>query len=78
MRKAGHVARMGDRRGAYTVLVGRPDGRRRLGRQRRTWENNIKMDISEVEWGGMDRIVLAQHLDRWWTFVNAVMSLHVP
>jgi len=45
MRKAGHVARMGDRRGAYTVLVGRPDGRRPLGRQRRTWENNTKMDI---------------------------------
>jgi hypothetical protein len=49
---AGHVARMGEGRGAYRILVGRPEGRRPLGRPRRRWEDNIKMDLQEVEWGG--------------------------
>jgi hypothetical protein len=61
---AGHVARMGEGRGAYRILVGRPEGRRPLGRPRRRWEDNIKMDIQEVEWGGMDWIDMAQDRDR--------------
>jgi hypothetical protein len=75
---AGHVARMGERRGAYRALVGKPEGRRRLGRPRRRWEDNIKMDLREVRWGGMDWINLAQDRNRWRALVNAVMSLGVP
>jgi hypothetical protein len=52
MRWAGHVVRMGEGRGAYRILVGKPEGRRPLGRPRRRWEDNIKMDLQEVEWGG--------------------------
>ena len=55
----------GGRRGVYRVLVGRPEGKEPLGRPRRGWEDNIKMDIPEVEWGGMDWIDLAQNKDRW-------------
>jgi hypothetical protein len=75
MRWAGCVARMGDRRGADRILVERPEGRRPLGK---TWEYNIKMDLQEVGWRGMDRIELAQNRDRWWAVVNAVMNLLVP
>jgi hypothetical protein len=79
MRWAEHVARMGDRRGAYWVLVGRPEGMRPLGRPRRRWEDNIKQDLQELGWGGgMDWIDLAQDRDRWWALVNAVMNLRVP
>jgi hypothetical protein len=63
MRCAGHVARMGGRRGAYRILVGRPEGRRPHGKPRRRWEDNIKMDLQEVGWG-MDWIDLAQDRDR--------------
>jgi hypothetical protein len=63
MRWAGHVARMGDRRGVYRVLVGKPEGKRPLGRLRRRWEDNIKMDLQEVGYEGMDRIELAQDRD---------------
>jgi hypothetical protein len=72
-----HVARMGEKRGAYTILVGRPEGRRPLGRCRRRWEDNIKMDLQE---GGaaMDWIELAQDRDRRRALVNAVMNLRVP
>jgi hypothetical protein len=69
---------MGEKRGAYWILVGRPDGRRPLGRFRRRWEDNIKMDLQEVGWVGMDWIELAQDGDRWRTLVNAVMNLRVP
>jgi hypothetical protein len=68
---AGHVARMGKTRGAYRILVGRPEGRRPLGRRRRRWEDNIKMDIEDVGWVGMDWIELAQNRDKWRALVNA-------
>ena len=64
MRWAGHVAGMGERRGVYRVLVGKPEGKRSLGRTRRRWEDNIKMDLQEVGFGGMDWIDLAQDRDR--------------
>jgi hypothetical protein len=78
MRWAGHVARMGEGRGAYRVLVERPEGRRPFGRPRRRWEINIKMDLQEVGWRGMDWIDMAQDRDRWRALVIAVMNLRVP
>jgi hypothetical protein len=77
MRWAGHVARMGEKRGAYTILVRRFEGRRPLGRPRRRWEDNINIDLQEMGWG-MDWIELAQDRDRWRALVNAVMNLRVP
>jgi hypothetical protein len=77
MRWAGHVARMGETRGAYRVLVGRPEGRRPLGRPKRRWEDNIKMDLQDVGWV-MDWIQLAQDRDRWRVLVNATMNLRFP
>ena len=64
--------------GGYRILVGKPEGKIPLGRPRRRWEDNIKMDLGEVRCGGMDWIELAQDSDRWWVFVNAVMNLRVP
>jgi len=78
MRWAGRVTLMRERRGAYRVLVGNPEGKRTLGRPRRRWEDNIKMDIEEVGCGGMDWIKLAQDSDSWRERVNAVMNLRVP
>jgi len=78
MRWVGHVARMGERRGVYRVLVGKPEGKRPLGRPRCRWEDNIKMDLQEVGCGGIDWIELAQDGDRWRALVNAVMNLRVP
>jgi hypothetical protein len=69
---------MGDGRGAYRMLVGRPEGRRPLERPRRRWEYNIKMDLQEVGWEGVDWIDMAQDRDRWRAIVNAVMNLRVP
>jgi hypothetical protein len=69
---------MGERRGAYRVLVWKPEGKRPLWRPRSRWENNIKMDFQEVGCVGTDWIELAQDRDRWWVFVNAVMNLRVP
>jgi len=69
---------MGERRGVYMVLVGKPEGKRALGRPRRRWEDNIKMNLEEVGYGGMDWIVLAQDRDMWRALVNAVMKLRVP
>jgi hypothetical protein len=78
LRWAGHVARMGERRGTYRALVGKPEGRRPLGRPRRRWEDNIKLDLREVGWGGMDWIYLAEDRDRWRALVYTVMNLQVP
>ena len=78
MRWAGHVARMGEERGVYRVLVGKPDGKRLLGRPRRRWVDNIRMDLQEVGCGYMDWIGLAQDRDRRRTLVSAVMNLRVP
>ena len=78
MRWAKNVARMGERRGIYKFLVGKPEGKRPLGRPRRRWEDNIKMDLQEVGCEGMDWIELAQDGDRWRALVNAVMNLRFP
>ena len=78
MKWVGHVARMVERRGVYRVLMGKPDGKRPLGRSRRRWEDNIKMDLQEVGCGVMDWIELAQDRDRWRALVIAVMNLRVP
>jgi hypothetical protein len=69
---------MEDMRGAYRVLVWRPEGKRPLGRPTRRWEENIKMDLQEVGWGCMDWIDLAQDRDRRRALVNAEMNLRVP
>ena len=78
MRWAKHATRMGERRGVYRVLVGKPEGKKPLGRPRRRWEDNIKMDLQEVGCGGIDWIELFQVRDRWRALVNAVMNLRVP
>ena len=78
MRWAGQVARMGKERGAYRVLVGKPKGKRPLGRPRRRWVDYIRMDLQEVGYGYVDWIGLAQDRDRWRTLVSAVMNLRVP
>ena len=71
------MARMGEGRGVHRVLVGKPEGKRSLGRPRRRWEDNIKMDLREVGRGG-DWKELAQDRDRWRALVNTVMNLRVP
>ena len=77
MRWVGHVAHMGKGRGMYRVSVGKPEGKRTLGRPRRRWDENIKMDLQEVGCGGGDWIELDQERDRWRALVTAVMNLRV-
>ena len=78
MRWTDHMARMGEERGVYRVFVGKPEGKRPLGRPRRRWVDNIKLDLQELESGYMDWIGLAQDRDSWRTLVSAVMNLRVP
>jgi hypothetical protein len=68
----------GEKRNAYRLLVGKPEGRRPLARPRRRWLDNIRMDLVEVEWGGVEWIGLAQDRDRWRTLVNSVLNFRVP
>jgi hypothetical protein len=68
---------MGEKRNAYRILVRKPEEKRPLGRPRRMWEDNIKMDLREIEWSGMDWINLAQDRDQWMVLVNTKMSLRV-
>jgi transcription termination factor 2 len=79
MRWAGHVARMGGGiRNAYKILVGMPEGKILLGRPRRRWMDNIKMDLREIGWNGVDWIDMAQDRDQWRALVNTVLTLRVP
>ena len=78
MRWAGHVARLGEGRGVHRVLVGKPEGKRPLGRPRRRWEDNIKMYLQEVGGDCEDWMELAQDRDRWRALVSTVMNLRVP
>jgi hypothetical protein len=78
MRRAGHVARMGEKRNAYRLLVGKAEGKRPLGRPRCRWVDNIRIDLGEVGWGDVDWIGLAQDMNRWRALVNSVLNLWVP
>jgi hypothetical protein len=78
MRWAGHITGMWEKRNAYKILVGKPEGKRPLGRPRHSWVENIKMDLREIGWDGMGWINLAQDRDWWRALVNTVMNLQVP
>jgi hypothetical protein len=78
IRLAEHVARMRENRSAYRLLAGKPEGMKPLGRPGRRWVHNIKMDLLEIDWGGVDWIGLAQDRDKWRALVNTVMNLGVP
>jgi hypothetical protein len=78
MRWTQHVARMGAKRNADRILVGKPEGNRPLGGPRRKWVDDIKMDLREIEWDGIDWINVAQDRDHWRVLVRMVMNLHVP
>jgi hypothetical protein len=78
LRWARRVARMGEKRNAYRLLVRKPEGKRALRRQRRRWVGNIKMDLGEIKWGSVDWIGQAEDRDKWSALVNAVMNLWVP
>jgi hypothetical protein len=78
MRWTGHVARMGEQMNAYRLLVGKPEGRRPLGGPRRTWLDNIRIDLVEVRCGDVDWVGLVEDRDRWRALVNSVLNLWVP
>jgi len=71
------LAHTGGRRVVYRVLVGRPEGKRRLGKPGRKWKDNIKMYLLEMGWGGMDWIDFAEDRENWWTLVNALMNFNI-
>jgi hypothetical protein len=77
MRWVGHVARMGEERNVYRVLIGKPEGKRPFGRPRHRWEDGMRMDLREIGWGSVELIKLAQDRDRWRALVNMVMNLQV-
>jgi hypothetical protein len=74
MRWAGHLARIGEKRNVYRILVGKAEGKRPLGRPRRRWVENIKMDLREIAWGGIDWIDVAQDRDQWRALANTAMD----
>jgi hypothetical protein len=76
MRWVGHVAHI-EMRNVYSIFVGKPEGKRPLGRPRRRWEDNIRMDLREIGWEGVDWIFLAQGREQWQNLVNTVMNLRV-
>jgi hypothetical protein len=78
MRWVGHVAQTGEKRNAYRILVGKPEGRRPLGRPKHRWVDSIKIDRREMGWDGMNWINLAVVRDQWRALVNTVMNLQVP
>jgi hypothetical protein len=78
MRWAVNVARMREKRNAYRLLVRKPEGKRPLGRPRRRWVDNIRMDLGELGWGDVDWVGLAQDRNRWRALVNSVLNLRVP
>jgi hypothetical protein len=78
MRWVGYVARSGEKRNAYGLLVGKPEGKRPLGRPRHKWVDNIRIDLGEVGWGDVDWIGLAKDRNRWRALVNLVLNLRVP
>jgi hypothetical protein len=78
MKCAGNIAHIWEQRHAYRILVGEPEGKRPLGRPRRRWVDNIKMDLKEIGWSGMDWIELDEDRDQWRALVNTVMNLRVP
>jgi hypothetical protein len=78
MRCAGHLARTGEKRNAYGLLVGKPEGKRPIGRPRRRWVDNIRMDLVEMGWDDVDWIGLAKDRNRWRALMNSVLNLRVP
>jgi hypothetical protein len=78
MRWSGHLARIGEKKNAYRLLVGKPEGNRPLERPRRRWVDNIRMDLLEMGWGDVDWIGPAQDRNRWRALVNSVLNLRVP
>jgi hypothetical protein len=78
MRWAGHLARTGENRNPYRIFMGMPEGKGPLGRLRRRWVDNIKLDLREIGWDSMDWIDLAQNRDQWRALVNTVMNFRVP
>jgi hypothetical protein len=78
MRLAGHIARMGEKKNAYRLLVGKPEGKRPLGRPRRRWVDNIRMGLGEVGWGDVDWNGLAKDRNRWRALVDWLLKLRVP
>jgi hypothetical protein len=77
-RWAGHVARLGDKRNVYRLLLGKPEEKRPLRRPRRRWVDNIRMDLGKVGWGDVDWIGLARDRNRWRALVNSVLNLRIP